>query len=221
MEEQQEMTPETGGSSKLRTFIQENLRVITSVFIVAVIAIGIYSYSDRSVPSEDVSVAGEVTSSETEKIAEEDGTESEEEMTERETADDHEAEAVRTADTHHDKHAHEQNAHEHDTPAESSRETESAFVESAERGDGLTHLARRATTHYLEKNTDSSLTPEHRVYIEDYLRKKIEHEGDIRVGTSVAFSKDLIREAIDASKRLDDRQLENLKRYSNRVSAFR
>jgi hypothetical protein len=215
MDEQNETMPEEEtGAKKVRTFIQENLRVITSVFIVAVIAIGIYSYSDRSVPTDETDLAGEVTSSETEKIAEEDGMDSEgmigdgmeNESEEIATEAIKETEMTETATTH---------------PVETSRETESAFVESAERGDGLTHLARRATTHYLEKNADSSLTAEHRIYIEDYLRKHVGHEGHVSVGTSVEFSKDLIREAIDASKQLDARQLENLKQYSARVSAFR
>lgn len=213
MEEQQETTPEAGGAKKLQTFIQENLRVITSVFIVAVIAIGIYSYSDRSVPSDEADITGEVTSSETEKIVEE------EDMAEMATEEEMAETGAEATDSHHDEHGHA--THEHATPAETSHETESAFVETAERGDGLTHLARRATTHYLEKNADSSLTAEHRIYIEDYLRKKVGHEGGTHVGTSVAFSKDLIREAVDASKQLNERQLENLKQYSARVSAFR
>lgn len=206
MEEQHDTTSETEGATKLRTFIQENLRVITSVFIVAVIAIGIYSYSDRSVPTDETSIEGIVTSSETEKIAEEDGMETEEGMTEETSDKDMEA---------------DEEMHVDEMPAETSQETETAFVETAESGDGLTHLARRAATHYLEKNTDSSITAEHRIYIEDYLRKKVGHEGGTHIGTSVAFSKDLIREAIDSSKQLDDRQLENLKQYSARVSEFR
>ncbi len=214
MNEQHDITPEepeseTTGVERIRTFIQENLRVITSVFIVAAIAIGIYSYSDRSVPTDESGPAGAVTSSETEKIAEEEagseGMIEEETMTEEETvmeADDVET-VVETG------------------PSETSRETEGTFVETAERGDGLTNLARRATTHYLDQNADSSLTAEHRVYIEDYLRKHVDHEGGIDIGTSVEFSKDLIREAIDASKRLDRHQLDNLKQYSARVAEFR
>lgn len=199
MEEgQQDTLPEEGVTTKIRVWAQENLRVITSVFIVAVIAFGIYSYSDRSVPTDSSIVSGEVTSSDTEKIAEEEesGMVAEEETVVP-------TEAVE------------------EQPQESSRETEGSFIETAQRGDGLTHLARRATADYLEKNADSSVTAEHKVYVEDYLRKKIAHEGGVHVGTSVEFSKDLIREAIDASKNLTPTQLENLKQYSARVAAFR
>ena len=104
---------------------------------------------------------------------------------------------------------------------ELSRETETSFVEQAEAGNGTTHLARRALAHYLDKNTDSSLTAEHKVYIEDYLRKNAAHTGALTTGASVEFSKDLIRQAIDKSKTLSDGQLQNLKKYSARVSAYR
>lgn len=195
MEEDKDMSYEEGMSEKVKTWMQENLRIITSVFIVAVIAFGIYSYSDRTIPSENADLK-KIESSETSK--EESGAASSEET-------DIEKETGTTASQ----------------SAETSKETEEAFIETAAKGDGLTHLARRAATDYLEKNTDSSITVEHRVYIEDYLRKKVSHKGGVKVGTEVEFSKDLIREAVDASKKLDGRQLENLKRYSARVSEFR
>jgi hypothetical protein len=106
-------------------------------------------------------------------------------------------------------------------PAETSRETEGAFVETAIAGDGLTHLARKAATHYLEKNVDSSITAEHRIYIEDYLRKNVGHKGGVKIGSSVEFSKELVRDAIAQSKTLNERQLKNLEKYSSRVSEFR
>ncbi|NTW46240.1 MAG: hypothetical protein HGB18_04310 [Candidatus Moranbacteria bacterium] len=191
MEEDKDMSYEEGMSEKVKTWIQENLRVITSVFIVAVIAFGIYSYSDRTVPSENADLK-KIESSETAKEETSGDTVSEETQPQKEVQ-----------------------------PTEASQETEGSFIETAGRGDGLTHLARRAAADYLEKNADSSVTVEHRVYIEDYLRKKVGHTGGVKMGTSVEFSKDLIREAVDASKRLNDRQLENLKRYSARVSEFR
>lgn len=203
MEEEKLETGE-GAAAKVRTWIQENLRVITSVFIVAVIAIGIYSYSDRSVPTDETGISGEISSSETEKIAEEEEETEAEEIATEETSDSEETVTVAEEE-----------------PKELSRETEGSFIETAERGDGLTHLARRAASNYLEKNPDSSVTVEHRIYIEDYLRKKIAHEGGVHVGTSVEFSKDLIEEAIGASKNLSESQLENLKKYSARVSEFR
>ncbi len=198
MEEDKDMSYEEGMSQKVKVWVQENLRVITSVFIVAVIAFGIYSYSDRTVPSDNADFE-KIASSETSK-----------EETDAVTSE--EAEQTSVA---------EEEMETATEPSETSRETEASFIEVANPGEGLTHLARRAATDYLEKNADSSLTVEHRVYIEDYLRKKVGHQGGVGVGTSVEFSKELVKEAIDSSKNLNERQLENLKRYSARVSEYR
>jgi hypothetical protein len=101
-----------------------------------------------------------------------------------------------------------------------SQETEESFIETAGKGDGLTHLARRALANYLEKNPDSSLTPEHKIYIEDYLRKNIENQNRVKVGTSIEFSKKLIQEAIGKSKNLNEKQLQNLHKYAVRVPSL-
>jgi len=104
-------------------------------------------------------------------------------------------------------------------PAASSQETEASFVETAGKGDGMTVLARRALANYLEKNPDSVLTPEHKIYIEDYLRKNVPSKR-VFVGTSVEFSKDLIQNAITKSKTLNDAQLKNLHKYTLRVPSL-
>lgn len=198
MNENEEMSfEEEGASEKVKTWIQENLRVVVSVFIVAAIALGIYSYSDRSVPTDESMIAEEMTSSE--------ATEAEDVVATTEKTEVAGSEAKGDIMV----------------PAETSRETESTFVETASAGEGLTHLARKAAANYLEKNADSSLTAEHKIYIEDYLRKKVGHQGGVRIGTSVEFSKDLIRDAIAQSKTLNERQLKNLEQYSARVSEFR
>ncbi|MEI6650318.1 MAG: hypothetical protein WCL23_02665 [Candidatus Moraniibacteriota bacterium] len=205
MEEQNDPYVEEGSTTKVQSWIQENLRIITSVFIVGVIAIGIYSYSGRTLPTDESANAGKTASSDTEKIAEEGKTEA--------TQGDTTAKAdVKAAET---------KAAATVTPVETSKETESSFVETAKAGNGLTHLARAAAANYLEKNADSSITAEHKIYIEDYLRKKVGHKGGVHSGTSVEFSKSLIQEAVAASKNLNDRQLEHLKQYSARVSEFR
>jgi len=105
-------------------------------------------------------------------------------------------------------------------PVATSQETESAFIETAGKGDGTTVLARRALANYLEKNQDSALTAEHKIYIEDFLRKNVSHKGSVRVGTSVEFSKDLIQNAIAKSKNLSERQLQNLHKYAVRVPSL-
>ena len=103
--------------------------------------------------------------------------------------------------------------------AASSQETEASFIETAGKGDSSTVLARRALANYLEKNPDAALTAEHKIYIEDYLRKNVSTKK-IEIGTSVEFSKDLIQKSIEKSKTLNDQQLENLKKYSARVTSL-
>lgn len=195
--EQQDPIFEESSADQAKAWIQENLRIIVSVFIVAAIALGIYSYSQRTetIADEDTNIlldtrGGEETAAETKDVTTQGSVKAE----------------VKTGVT---------------VTAELSRETETSFVEQAERGNGQTHLARRALAHYLEKNTDSSLTAEHKVYIEDYLRKNVHFQSSVKTGTSIEFSKDLIKQGIEKSKTLNDRQLQNLKKYSARVSAYR
>ncbi len=185
---------EETSSSEVGTWLQENLRVIVSVFIVGAIALGIYSYSQRT---ETVSI-DEIDESEI-----------------SETADNTDVNTTENADT-----AEETQKVLADVPAEMSHETEDSFAETAILGDGTTHLARRALANSLEKNPDSSLTAEHKIYIEDYLRKHV-GQKQVHVGTSVEFSKSLINEAIAQSKTLNNHQLNNLKKYSARVAAYR
>ena len=197
MEHQDPTFEEETSANQAKAWIQENLRILVSIFIVAAIAFGIYSYSQRTqiVADEDSMLLD--TNGETE----EDVLENADTMTKSTTTGSVKADVVVTP--------------------ELSRETEGSFVEQAERGNGTTHLARRALAHYLEKNTDSSLTAEHKIYIEDYLRKNVAHQGTLATGTSVEFSKTLIHQAIEKSKTLNDKQLQNLKKYSARVSAYR
>jgi len=172
-------------------WLQDNLRVIISILIVVAIAGGIYSYSKRT----------EAPTTDRQETAQE-------EMTQEETTTDIDGvtENVTTE--------------KRTAPAASSQETESTFVETAGKGDSLTVLARRALANHLEKNPDSALTPEHKIYIEDYLRKNVSHKGGIYVGTSVEFSKSLIQDAIAKSKNLNEKQLQNLHKYAVRVPSL-
>jgi len=183
----------------MQQWLQDNLRIIISIVIVIAIAGGIYSYSKRTAaPTEETSNQASITeelggaSKEGAATAEKIG--GEKTTTEKATGS-----TTATQVT--------------------SQETANSFVETAVRGDSSTKLARRALANYLEKNTDSALTPEHKIYIEDYLRKNVPKKS-IRVGTSVEFSKDLIQNAISKSKTLNERQLQNLHQYAVRVPSL-
>lgn len=192
--EQQEPMFEDTSASQAKAWIQENLRIIVSVFIVAAIALGIYSYSQRTETLTDEEVSALLDTKGT------DGSVNGQDMSQGTVKSEVKGVVV--------------------TP-ELSKETETSFVEQAERGNGTTHLARRALAHYLEKNPDSSLSAEHKVYIEDYLRKNAGFKGMVTTKTSVEFQKALINQAIEKSKTLNPNQLQNLKKYSARVSAYR
>ncbi|MGB3073534.1 MAG: hypothetical protein WBB68_04735 [Candidatus Moraniibacteriota bacterium] len=193
MEENMNMNEEEHVTDQAKAWLQENLRVIVSFLIVAAIALGIYSYSQRS--NETVSTSDDTTT------ASDTGTLSGDKATDVKSAN---GQSKVTT-----------------TPTELSRETETSFVETATKGNGTTHLARRALMNYLEKTPDSSLSGEHKVYIEDYLRKQLTQRGPLAIGQSAEFSKDMIRQAIDQSKQLNGKQLQNLKKYSSRVAAYR
>ncbi len=193
--------------SAVKMWLEDNLRVLLSILIVIAIAGGIYSYSKRSqAPTvTDTDMSQDAQDALLEKITSEQSESSKPEDTKGDAKDSAVSQDKPTVST----------------PAETSKETEKSFIESAGRGDGLTHLARRATANYLEKNPDSSLTREHKIYIEDYLRKNVSKSNGVAIGSSVEFSKDLIHSAIEKSKQLNTKQLQNLKKYSARAPSLK
>ena len=182
-----------------KQWLQDNLRVIISILIVVAIAGGIYSYSKRS---EEAMMNQETT---TEKVADSGNLDV--------TSD-------QSADMNQNAPKGDVNATQKEAPKATSQETDASFIETAGARDSKTVLARRALASYLEKNQDSTLIPEHKIYIEDYLRKKVSHSGSIKVGTSVEFSKGLIQEAITKSKNLNGNQIKNLHKYALRVPSL-
>lgn len=181
-------------SGEMKQWIQDNLRIIISILIVIAIAAGIYSYSKRaeSPMLKNADQATEEIDDEGVSAILEKGDNTQPEIIERKKAE----------------------------TQVSSQETERSFIEVAAKGEGRTHLARRALANYLEKNSDSSLSPEHKIYIEDYLRKKASASSSLHPGNSVEFSKDLIQDAISKSKNLNQNQLKNLHKYAVRVPSL-
>jgi hypothetical protein len=184
---------EKGG--KVGKWIQDNLRILISVLIVLAIAAGIYSYSKRT----EAPVITE-----------------KQEQAEKKTVNDEEEAIVLDKE----QNTKSETAEKKTETVASSQETSSSFIESAVKGEGRTHLARRALANYLEKNPDSSLTPEHKIYVEDYLQKNVSKKVSLHPGDSVEFSKSLIQDAISHSKNLNEKQLNNLHKYAVRVSSL-
>ena len=212
--QEEDYQEEEGG---FKTWLEDNLRIILSILVVFAIAGGIYSYSQRS-QTPALTEETTTTSDDADQTTKPDDQIAKDETeTTPEVKKDDNAAKPDTAKPAETKPA------EATTPAPTvteSKETETAFVETAARGDSATLLARQAVANFLEKNPDSAISREHKVYIEDYLRKHTV-SGPIHVGTSVEFSKSLIQEAIGKSKQLSDQQLTNLKKYSNRAPSLR
>ena len=91
---------------------------------------------------------------------------------------------------------------------------EKVYIETAEHGEGITHLARKALRAYLrERGENIALTKAHKIFIEDYMQNKT---GDrwLKLGEKISFSESLIEEAIEASLKLTDAQLQNILNFT-------
>lgn len=93
--------------------------------------------------------------------------------------------------------------------------TDSAYVETAVHGDSLTTLSRKAATRYLASNdVGYQVTNEHRIYIEDYLRKHAA-KHPVTIGSQQTVSFELIKQAVESAHQLNDKQLHNLTKYTH------
>jgi len=216
-EQDPEFQEDLGTGGKVKNWLQDNIRIVISVLIVVAIAGGIYSYSKRSTElSLEDELMQETTSEETaspEEAAVNVVGEEKKEETAKPTIEATPVPAVQEEVKEEVK----LNGDGAKAEVVESEETGDAFVQTAVKGDGTTKLARRALKSYLEKNTDASLTAEHKIFIEDYLRKNVGHSQKVTPGEEVSFSKNLIKDAVEESKTLNQNQLDNLKKYSARV----
>jgi len=93
---------------------------------------------------------------------------------------------------------------------------ETVIIVKAEKGEGITHLARKSLAVYLENNHYPELTPEHKIYIEDYL-KDLHGERFLQLGEELEFSVTDIENAIEKAEQLTEEQLNNLTQYAQLV----
>lgn len=207
-DEEKDESSSEDGRGKMNEWLAENLRMIVSVVIVVAIAGGIYAYSKRAqAPSVNKTASSTEESSEGKiSVIGEDN----------ESSETNQQAAPETVEQPSQPSEEDPSAAQPQT----SQETGTSFVETAAKGDGSTHLARRAVANYLEKNPDSTLTAEHKIYIEDLLRRQV-NDGRLKIGDQREFSKDAIANAIEKSKGLNENQLKNLQKYSQRVSGLK
>jgi len=196
-----ELEPVQGWRDKTKNWFRNNSSIILAVVIIIVLAGGIYAYtqrdSSRSILPEEFSESSE-------------NLESEQQVQPQQQ----EAESIEQANESTELEVQE-------TPAGIGgpiiAESE-VFTETAQKGDGVTHLARRALASYLEKTGgDAELTKEHKVYIEDYLQNKTSDEM-LETGQQKTFLKSLIEEAIQKSKTLTSEQLQNIAPFAQNVN---
>lgn len=199
-----ETSDETMGS-KAKEWAEENLRLIISVIIVLAIAGGIYSYSKRGEENR-LALKNDTTQEQILLQGEDDSEETIDDVQKEDEAMNDSQEEVSSTEV-------EKTQEESKPTVQPNQETTDGFIVTAQQGDGLTHMARRAIADYLAQNPDSSLTVAHKIYIEDYVRKAVGHKGSVSVGTEVTFSKNLIQDAIGSAKDLSEAQINNLQKY--------
>lgn len=216
---------EKGWLGKIKNSTYQNWQTILVALIVLIVGVSAYNYNQKTgTDSTDTTKQEEAAKTEeakteeakTEEAATTENKEENAEATDQVAATQEQTPAVTTPAT--------------DTAAQQTKETKTPetntnttnAVEStgkdykvvAVKGEGITHLARKALNQYLSENNDGTLTASHKVYIEDYLKHKIGSQG-IGIGHTETISKVSIEGAIAASKKLSQSQLDNLKKYTN------
>lgn len=193
------------------TRLKESPRTVSVLIIILIVAAAIYAFSDDStpVPPEDLAaVTGD--------------SEMVDEPTQGGTGEEMEEDGAMMEDG--DAMEEKVKAPEAVSPealaekAESLPETqvvEEGYIETAVKGDGLTHIARRSATRYLaETEISYEVTNEHRIYIEDYMKDRMIRQP-LQPGTEIAISYPLLEEAVAAAGELSPAQLQNLTKYTH------
>lgn len=89
---------------------------------------------------------------------------------------------------------------------------EDQIIVKAGSGDGVTHLARQALKEYVKTDSAIKLSAEQKIYVEDYLKDRTSNQR-LAIGNSKNFSKDMVKQAIEASQKLNEKQIQNLGKY--------
>lgn len=103
---------------------------------------------------------------------------------------------------------------------ESYQATRGALV-VAQKGEGVTHLARRALALYLDAEKPSTaLSIGHKIYIEDYLKDNTA-KNTLQPGERLEFSRAAIQGAVEAASGLSQDQLAGIaNRYAKHVPSL-
>lgn len=211
MQEEINISEEKGWLAKTKDIIYENWQTILVALIVLIVGISAYNHNQQN-PNENNSAVQQNTE-ETVDISKEENKDSEEQV---EQKDEQQA-----------NNDDQNNKEEKEMPAEDKAEKtnqedeqsvtkkEDGYEIIASKGEGITHMARKAMEEYLKENTDDEITNLHKIYIEDYIQNRTGSQM-IEIGHKENFSKKLIAEAVASSKELSAKSLDNLKKYSTK-----
>lgn len=197
-----------GLTDKIVLFIKENLStIILPIIAILVLSSGIYFYSKSKAKLPIEEVLEQATTTEEAPTTTEEISKETEKLPEKEVS---EQKAILGGPE--------------DQNLRKPEKTDNIYILKAKRGEGITHLARYALKEYLLQDQEGKqfkekLTPEHKIYIEDYIKDRIGSRL-LNIGEEITISKSLIKEAIQSSLNLSSSQLQNLKKFSQKVLSF-
>jgi len=207
-----------GWLGKIKDWSYENWQTILVVLIVLIVGMSAYNYNQQNNSSnENQSSVAIIDNNESETVDENEvnkknNIDQEENIEEASEADIENEDQIKAAEEDNKTEVVE-DREENSSVISSSDNSGKIYTVYANRGEGITHLARRALNEYLqETGEESELTEEHEIYIEDYLQNRTGAES-IEVNHQEVFSGNLIEEAISSAKQLTPKSLDNLKRY--------
>lgn len=209
-----------GRKGEIANWFKINWKMILATIVVICIGIGVYAFYDNyqaeEAETDEEIVLEEEALGELEGELDEEAVIDEEDETGEEYAEENNGESEEPEWTE------EETESEISEEAISFEESEEfkGYVVAAQKGEGITHLARRALSEYIaDKGSCEDLTKEHKIYIEDYLQNRTGTEY-LQLEKTRSFSESLIEEAINASRILSDNQLENLEQFSELVPSL-
>lgn len=195
--------------------VKESPRTVSALIIILIVAAAIYAFSgDNTQQPEDLlAVDDEQTQDEDVNEDQEDAGDEEGEVTDEESPT--QDEQVQTPDTNTTTKVSQDELSEQNKSLPEAQKTDEGYQEVVAAGEGVTHLARRATTRYLsENNAGYEVTNEHRIYIEDYIQDRLGTSG-LEQGQTMTVSFSLLEEAVSAANGLNQSQLNNLSQYTH------
>ncbi|MDP3997435.1 MAG: hypothetical protein U1C49_01690 [Candidatus Andersenbacteria bacterium] len=181
--------------------IKESPRTVSALIIILIVAAAVYAFSGNKQSDTSDQQATD------EEVASEQTNEQSEATTGEETTGEEPAVVAMESVSP------QQLAQESQQLPEATR-NDQGYAEVAQAGDGVTNLARRATTRWLSENSAGyDVTNEHRIYIEDYIRKNLSSQP-LALGQTMTIPYDLTAQAVNEAGNLNSAQLQNLSQYT-------